>query len=95
MPMKILPQCCTKHALTIEDMNEAMDFIPPLRISDCSQFVTGAGAVVIANERVASSLNTTPVWLLRLGSEKYYLMNYKMQKGDEIVPSHEAKQVLC
>ena len=60
-----------KKALTIEDMNEAMDFIPPLRLSDCSQFVTGAGAVVIANERVASSLNTTPVWLRGWGQSHH------------------------
>ncbi|MBI4576188.1 MAG: thiolase family protein [Planctomycetes bacterium] len=55
------------RTLTVEEVLASEMVCPPLHLADCSQFVSGAAAVVVVAPEVARALNRPPVWLRGLG----------------------------
>lgn len=57
--------------LSVDDVLSSKLLSPPLHLADCSQFVSGAAAVVVTSADVARSLERRPVWLRGFGQHHH------------------------
>ncbi len=87
------PFAYSNKVYSVEELMSSKILTEDLRVSDCSRPCSGASAVLLASEKIASKVSETPIWIKGIGQKTLSAGFTKNQDYSSMASTIEASKI--